>query len=144
MGLPKQLSFSEICKFITFSHLNSINFNNNFEDNFMREKVNKIVSKAKTLNICTVEANWKWIHDDLILSFKKWFRRCNRVHFVSIYTKIYLLKVNNKNTGTRCEVCSKLIINNQNDAWRLSGVFIVYFEHVPHLVLVFLLLTSNM
>ena len=48
---------------------------------------------------------------------------------------------NNKNTGARCEVCSKLIINNQNDAWRLSGVFIVYFEHVPHLVLVFLLLT---
>ena len=26
------------CKIIAFSHLNSTNFNNNFKDNFMREK----------------------------------------------------------------------------------------------------------
>ena len=36
----------------------------------MREKVNKTASKAKTLNVCAVEPNWKWIHDDLILSRK--------------------------------------------------------------------------
>ena len=40
----------------------------------------------------------------------------------------YLLKVNNKNIRTRCEICSKLTI----------------FEHVSHFVLVFLLLTLNM
>ena len=28
--------------------------------------------------------------------------------------------------------------------WRRSGVFIVNFEHISHLVLVFLLLTLNM
>ena len=27
------------CKMITFSHLNSSNFNDNFKDNFMQEKV---------------------------------------------------------------------------------------------------------
>ena len=70
MGIPKQLLLFEIRKIITFSHLNSINFNYNFKDNFMQEKVNKIASKAKTLNISTVEPNWKWIHDDLILSLK--------------------------------------------------------------------------
>ena len=50
---------------------------------------------------------------------------------------IYLLKVNNENTGTRCEICSKL-------TGCRSGVFFVNFEHISHLVLVFLLLTLNM
>ena len=53
---------------------------------------------------------------------------------------IYLLKVNNRNTRTRCEICSKLTIKTR----RRSGVFIVNFEHFSHLVLVFLLLTLNM
>ena len=30
------------CKMITFSHLNSSNFNDNFKDNFMQEKVKSI------------------------------------------------------------------------------------------------------
>ena len=47
---------------------------------------------------------------------------------------IYLFKVNNRNTRTRCEICQ----------CRRSGVFIVSFEHISHLVLVFLLLTLNM
>ena len=50
---------------------------------------------------------------------------------------IYLLKVNNRNFKTSCEICSKLTI-------KMSGVFIVNFEHVSHLVLVSLLLTLNM
>ena len=77
---------------------------------------------------------------------------------------IYLLKVNNKNTRTKCEVCSKLIIKTTerrqllfpqksmenlwfsndfrgNRSWRRSDVFIINFEHISHLVLVFLLLT---
>ena len=57
---------------------------------------------------------------------------------------IYLLKVNNRNTRTRCGICSKLTINTpERRHWRRSGVFIVNFEHIPHLVLVFLLLTLN-
>ena len=58
---------------------------------------------------------------------------------------IYLLKVNNRNTRTRCEICSKLTIKTPE--WRQrhrSGVFIVNFEHTLHLVLLFLLLTLNM
>ena len=30
------------CKMITYSHLNSSNFNDNFKDNFMQEKVKSI------------------------------------------------------------------------------------------------------
>ena len=55
---------------------------------------------------------------------------------------VYLLKVNNKNTKTRCEICSKLTIKALRH-WRHSGVFVVNFEHISHLALVFLLLTLN-
>ena len=44
---------------------------------------------------------------------------------------IYVLKVNNKNTRIRCEICSKLTIKiNERCQWRCSGVFFVNFEHV--------------
>ena len=57
---------------------------------------------------------------------------------------IYLLKVNNRNTRTRFEICSKLKIKTlERHQWRRSGVFIVNSEHISHLVLVFLLLTLN-
>ena len=47
-------------------------------------------------------------------------------------------------TRTRCEICSKLTIKlPERRHWRRSGVFIVNFEHISHLVLVFLLLTLN-
>ena len=53
---------------------------------------------------------------------------------------IYLLKVNNRNTSTRCKKCSKLTIKTperHHCRWRCSGVFIVNFKHISHLVLVF-------
>ena len=57
---------------------------------------------------------------------------------------IYLLKVNNRNTRTRREICSKLTIKMPEwRQWRRSGVFIVNFEDISHLVLVFLLLTLS-
>ena len=57
---------------------------------------------------------------------------------------IYLLKVNNRNTRKRCEICSKLTIKTPNRRqWRRSGVFIVNFKHISYLVLVFLLLTLS-
>ena len=63
----------------------------------------------------------------------------------SIPVGIYLLKVNNRNTRTRREICSKLTIKTpERRHWRRPGVFIVNFEHLSHLVLVFLLLTLNM
>ena len=66
-------------------------------------------------------------------------------HLLSITAGIYLPKVNNKNPRTMCEMCSKLTIKvPERRHWRRSGIFIVSFEHVSHLVLVFLLLTLNM
>ena len=59
--------------------------------------------------------------------------------------EIYLLKVNNRNSRARCEICSKLTMKiPQRRQWRRSGIFIVNFEHISHLVLVFLLLTLSM
>ena len=56
----------------------------------------------------------------------------------------YMFKVNNRNTRTRCKICSKLTIKTpERRQWRRSGVFIVNFEHILHLVLVFLLLTLS-
>ena len=49
---------------------------------------------------------------------------------------IYLLKVNNRNTRERREMCSKLTIKTpERRHRRRSGVFIVNSEHISHLVL---------
>ena len=57
---------------------------------------------------------------------------------------IYLLKVNIRNTRTKCEICSNLTIKTpERRHWRRSGIFIVNFEHISHLVLALLLLTLN-
>ena len=56
-----------------------------------------------------------------------------------------MFKVNNRNTSASCEICSKLTIKiPERRYWRRSGIFIVNFEHISHLVLVFLLLTLSM
>ena len=62
-------------------------------------------------------------------------------YFLKIHKSagIYLLKVNNRNTRTRCEICSKSAIKTpKRRHWRRSGVFIVNFEHISHLALVFI------
>ena len=57
---------------------------------------------------------------------------------------ITCFKVNNRNSRTICEICSKLTMKTQERChWRRSGVFIVNFEHISHLILVFLLLTLS-
>ena len=58
---------------------------------------------------------------------------------------IYLLKINNRNTRKRSEICSKLTIKTRERRQRRrSGVIIVNFQPISHLALVFLLLTLNM
>ena len=58
---------------------------------------------------------------------------------------IYLLKDNSRSTRTWCEIWSKLTRKTpERRNWSSSGVFIVNFEHILHLVLVFLLLTLKM
>ena len=66
-------------------------------------------------------------------------------NYANIQTGIYQLKVNNRNTRTRCEMCSKLTIKApEGRQWRPSGIFIVNFEQISHFVLVFLLLPLNL
>ena len=56
----------------------------------------------------------------------------------------YMFKVKNKNTRTRCEMCSKLTITIPEWCqWRHSDVFIVNFEHISHFVPVLLSLTLS-
>ena len=60
-----------------------------------------------------------------------------------------MFKVNNKDNGTTLQVEHSVIIVNGYyhkvlHLERRSGVFIVNFEHILHLVLVYLLLTLNM
>ena len=71
-----------------------------------------------------------------------------------------MLKVSNRNTRRKCEICSKLPIKTikrrqllfplkssetlsddfrGNRSWRRSGIFIVNFEHISYLSLLFLL-----
>ena len=47
---------------------------------------------------------------------------------------IYLLKVNNRNTRTRCKICSNLTKKTpRRFQWRRSSVFIVNFEQISHI-----------
>ena len=56
----------------------------------------------------------------------------------------YMFKVNNRNTRAKFEICSKLTIKiPERRYWRRFGIFIVNFEYISHLVLVFLLLTLS-
>ena len=58
---------------------------------------------------------------------------------------IYLLKVNNRNIRTRREICSRLTKKTtERRHWRRPDPFTVNSEHIPHLTLVFLLLTLIM
>ena len=56
----------------------------------------------------------------------------------------YMFKVKNRNNRTSCKICSKLTIKSKEQGqWRRSGVFVVYFEHISYLGLVFFLLTLS-
>ena len=74
-----------------------------------------------------------------------WFRASLKAIPFTIPAGNYMFKVNNRNTRTRCEICSKLTIKiPERCHWRRSGILIANFGHILHLVLVFLLLTLNM
>ena len=55
-----------------------------------------------------------------------------------------MLKVNNRNTRIRSEICSELTIKTPKPRqWRRFGIFTVNFEHVSDLILVSLLLNLS-
>ena len=48
-------------------------------------------------------------------------------------TGICLLKVNNRSTRIRCEICSKSTVKTQERPhWDRSGAFVANFEHISH------------
>ena len=58
---------------------------------------------------------------------------------MTLPANIYWSEVNNRKARKRREICSKLTIKRPEQRHcRRSGVFIVKFEHVSHLLLVFL------
>ena len=86
----------------------------------------------------------RWIPQslDVYSRYSKTFL-CTKLRFFHKFyyflcPNIYLPKVNNRNTRTRCEIYSKLTIKIR----RRSGISIVNFEHISHLVLVFLLFVN--
>ena len=57
---------------------------------------------------------------------------------------IYLFKLNNGNTGKKCEIRSELTIETPEQRhWRRSGFYIVNFEYISHHFLLLLLMTLN-
>ena len=78
------------------------------------------------------------------------FKICsNMLKYISeetISTDNFMFKVFKRNTRTRRKICSRLTIKTPEgqDAWCRSGICIVNFEHILHLILVFLLLTLSM
>ena len=56
---------------------------------------------------------------------------------------IYQLKINKRNTRTRCEICPKLPIKTTERRQLRRSVVFAIFEQISHIVLVFILLTSN-
>ena len=68
------------------------------------------------------------------------------IHFVGVRYSVgeSMFKDNNRNTRRKCEICPKLTIKTpERHQWCHSGVFIVTFEHISDLFLVFLLLTLS-
>ena len=56
----------------------------------------------------------------------------------------YMVKVNNKNTRKKPEICLILTIKTRKRRhWRRPGVFIANFKHTIHIFLAFLLSTLN-
>ena len=84
------------------------------------------VSVSPPVSIVSRKAVWKWRWCTLILML---------IYYIFFPAGIYLLKVNKRNTRTRCETCSKLTIRiserRQTSYFTLySSVSTVNFEHV--------------
>ena len=62
-----------------------------------------------------------------------------KLNFRNVLPRRYLLvQVNNGNSKTMCGICSKLTVKTlEGRHWRHSDVFIVNFEQILHIVLLF-------
>ena len=85
------------------------------------EKISQQILKDNWLSFCE--------------SFRVVFTHVIWIFYAYLPANIYLFKVKHGNARTVCEICSKLTIKTR------SGVLIVKFELISHIVLVFPLLT---
>ena len=88
-----------------------------------------------------------WVYLTWYFSYQIACAQTNIKHVCNTYLEHTQLEFtcSKLNTRTRCEICSKLTLKiPKRRHWRRSGVFIVNFEYISHVVLVFLLLTLNM
>ena len=115
----------------------------------MKSEVNAVYGDVySTVEVFLISRNGSLI--GAFKSFSEWFE-CSIVNFEHVIAGWgsltpagnYMFQVNNRSIRTRSEICSKLTIMIPRQ-WRRSGNFIVNFEHISHLVLLFLLLTLNM
>ena len=86
--------------------------------------------------------------NELLLSYLILYRQLVQLSQVQLCTinlaNIYLFKIHNRSTRKKHEIRSKLTTTTPEQCqWRRSGVFNVDLEHISHLFLVFLSLTSN-
>ena len=94
---------------------------------------------------------------EVILNFSFWYYHYIQcavivtvvVNWITVFPSLYHLPLLQPNTciGYNLIMVEEeffIILNWRLANWRRSGIFIVNFEHVSHLVLVFLLLTLNM
>ena len=80
----------------------------------------------------------------IVYYYKSWTCISSWQKIKLLPTNNYLFKAKNWNTRKKCGICLKLTIKTPGRLqWRRSAVFIVNFEHIYHLFLVFLLLTLN-
>ena len=102
------------------------------------KKIDKYLPKAINKNIGLMYSMFCWIFSNSTIKTPE---RCQAFWFLN-QANIYLLKIINRNTRKICEICSKLTIETPERCnWhRRSGVFIINFQHILHLFLVFLLL----
>ena len=108
-----------------------------FLPHFLHDFLRKIPSFFIWLHLLR-EILGQYVYSNYLLT------RLGRQKLSNYPANIYLFKGKNTNTKKRCEICSKLTIKTpERCQWRSSCIFIVNFEHIAHLSLVFLLLTLN-
>ena len=96
-----------------------------------------------TLHAVNCASSFQWVAI-FSVELSDYFQSLKRSFVKPIIAGNYMLKVNNRDTRTRFEICSKLTIKiPERRHWRRSGIFMVNFEHISHLGLVFLFLTLS-
>ena len=76
-----------------------------------------------------------FIFIDLQVNLRMNFMTLSETWILMTPVGIYMFKVNDRDIRKWCEICLKLTIKTPER--RRSGVFIVNFEHISHLALVF-------